>query len=83
MTAPLSENRRRRGHQERIMRAIMRNRNTERTSGDLRHDDKAVALPGHAGFIKNNLRNYGMLLSLFRDHAVLPGHDRRHAAASR
>ncbi len=27
--------------------------------------DKAVALPGHAGFIKNNLRNYGMLLSLF------------------
>ena len=27
--------------------------------------DKAVALPGHTGFIKNNLRNYGMLLSLF------------------
>jgi putative multiple sugar transport system permease protein len=27
--------------------------------------DKTVALPGHAGFIKNNLRNYGMLLSLF------------------
>src|SRR6186713_2329719 len=26
--------------------------------------DKAVALPGHTGFIKNNLRNYGMLLSL-------------------
>jgi putative multiple sugar transport system permease protein len=26
--------------------------------------DKAVSLPGHAGFIKNNLRNYGMLLSL-------------------
>ena len=30
--------------------------------------DKTVPLPehrGHAGFIKNNLRNYGMLLSLF------------------
>jgi putative multiple sugar transport system permease protein len=27
--------------------------------------DKTVSLPGHAGFIKNNLRNYGMLLSLF------------------
>src|SRR3954467_13581470 len=27
--------------------------------------DKAVALPGHVGFIKNNLRSYGMLLSLF------------------
>src|SRR5688500_13997059 len=27
--------------------------------------DKAVALSGHTGFIKNNLRNYGMLLSLF------------------
>src|SRR6478609_5724249 len=27
--------------------------------------DKAVALPGHGGFIKNNLRTYGMLLSLF------------------
>ncbi|MDI1263996.1 MAG: sugar ABC transporter permease [bacterium] len=26
--------------------------------------DKAVSLPGPAGFIKNNLRNYGMLLSL-------------------
>src|SRR5262245_41636922 len=26
--------------------------------------DKTVSLPGHAGFIKNNLRNYGMLLSL-------------------
>ena len=26
--------------------------------------DKAVALPGHTGFIKNNLRNYGMLMSL-------------------
>src|SRR5258708_20045500 len=30
--------------------------------------DKTVSLPEqrrHAGFIKNNLRNYGMLLSLF------------------
>src|SRR3989442_12716928 len=27
--------------------------------------DKTVSLPGHTGFIKNNLRNYGMLLSLF------------------
>src|ERR1700726_5360272 len=28
--------------------------------------DKTVSLPGrHAGFIKNNLRSYGMLLSLF------------------
>ena len=29
--------------------------------------DKTVSLPkpSHAGFIKNNLRNYGMLLSLF------------------
>src|SRR5438034_9854095 len=27
--------------------------------------DKTISLPGHAGFIKNNLRNYGMLLSLF------------------
>src|ERR1700752_3911088 len=30
--------------------------------------DKSVSLseePRHAGFIKNNLRNYGMLLSLF------------------
>jgi putative multiple sugar transport system permease protein len=26
--------------------------------------DKTVSLPGHVGFIKNNLRNYGMLLSL-------------------
>ena len=26
--------------------------------------DKAVSLSGHAGFLKNNLRNYGMLLSL-------------------
>ena len=26
--------------------------------------DKAVALPGHTGFIKNNLRTYGMLMSL-------------------
>jgi putative multiple sugar transport system permease protein len=27
--------------------------------------DKTVSLPGHVGFIKNNLRSYGMLLSLF------------------
>ncbi len=27
--------------------------------------DETVSVPGHAGFIKNNLRNYGMLLSLF------------------
>jgi putative multiple sugar transport system permease protein len=27
--------------------------------------DKTISLPGHAGFIKNNLRSYGMLLSLF------------------
>jgi putative multiple sugar transport system permease protein len=26
--------------------------------------DKTVSFPGHVGFIKNNLRNYGMLLSL-------------------
>src|SRR5258708_3338057 len=27
--------------------------------------DETVSVRGHAGFIKNNLRNYGMLLSLF------------------
>jgi len=27
--------------------------------------DETVSVPGHAGFIKNNLRSYGMLLSLF------------------
>ena len=62
--------------QQKIMRAIMRNRNAQGRHGRERRadgsgavmTDKTVALPEQrrrAGFIKNNLRDYGMLLSLF------------------
>ena len=37
----------------------------------------------YGGFLKNNIREYGMLLSLVAIMGVLPVHDRRHAAASR
>ena len=62
--------------QEKIMRAIMRNERSNgngarRGRGDGRiaaMTDKTVSLPEerrHGSFIKNNLRNYGMLMSLF------------------
>jgi hypothetical protein len=47
-------------------------------------DGRSPEAPGsYGGFLKNNLREYGMLLSLVAIMAVLPVHDRRHAAASR
>ena len=62
--------------QEKIMRAIMRNEGVKNgTRAERGADgssaamtDKTVSLPEerrHGGFIKNNLRDYGMLLSLF------------------
>ena len=76
--------------QEKIMRSIVSIRSPKETTDMATTASTTTATsatkPGgeqSSGVLKNNLREYGMLMALVVDHGVLPGHDRTAPCSSR